>query len=300
MKIGFSSYCFAEKMMTGAMSVTDVFDWVGTSGADHLELALVGLRKQSAELGWNLDDDPELVDAIAAAATKSGVELSGMCIPASFLESDTGDVRGQIERAKHHLELADRLGIRFFRHDVTKWGHKDEGIADVETSFPALIEASKEIAQYGAKYGITTSVENHGFFVNASERVRRLVYAVDEPNFKTTIDIGNFLCVDEDPLIAVTRNLPFASFVHFKDFYVRHHHLDPGDGWLETSGGNFILGSIFGFGDMDTRGIAKVVVDSGYDGYVSLEFEGLEDGFLGATRGLANIRSAVAAAQAAA
>jgi len=298
MKIGFSSYCFAEKMMSGEMSVAEVLDWVGASGADQMELAVVGLTKQSSELEWNLDDDPDLVDAISAAAAKAGVELSGMCIPASFLESDSGDVRGQIERAKHHIELADKLGVRFFRHDVTKWGHKDEGIADVETSFPALIEASKEVAQHAAKYGITTSVENHGFFVNASERVRRLVYAVDEPNFKTTIDIGNFLCVDEDPLIAVRRNLPYASFVHFKDFFVRH--LNPGDGWLETSGGNYILGSIFGFGDMDTRGIVKAVVDSGYDGYISLEFEGLEDGFLGASRGLANIRSMVAAAQAAA
>lgn len=294
MKIGFSSYCFAEKMMSGEMSVAEVLDWVGASGADHMELAVVGLTSQSSELGWNLDDDPDLVDTIAAAVAKSGVELSGMCIPASFLDSDTGDVRGQIERAKHHIDLADKLGVRFFRHDVTKWGHKDEGIADVEASFPALVEASKEVAQHAAKYGITTSVENHGFFMNASERVRRLVYAVDEPNFKTTIDVGNFLCVDEDPLIAVRRNLPYASFVHFKDFFLRT--VNPGDGWLETSGGNYILGSIFGFGDMDTRGIVKEVVDSGYDGYISLEFEGLEDGMLGATRGLANIRSMVAAA----
>lgn len=294
MKIGFSSYCFAEKMMSGEMSVAEVLDWVGASGADHMELAVVGLTSQSSELGWNLDDDPDLVDTIAAAVAKSGVELSGMCIPASFLDSDTGDVRGQIERAKHHIELADKLGVRFFRHDVTKWGHKDEGIADVEASFPALVEASKEVAQHAAKYGITTSVENHGFFMNASERVRRLVYAVDEPNFKTTIDVGNFLCVDEDPLIAVRRNLPYASFVHFKDFFLRT--VNPGDGWLETSGGNYILGSIFGFGDMDTRGIVKEVVDSGYDGYISLEFEGLEDGMLGAARGLANIRSMVAAA----
>jgi sugar phosphate isomerase/epimerase len=296
MKIGFSSYCFAEKMMSGEMSVSEVMDWVGASGADHLELAVVGLTNQSSEVNWNLDDDPDLLGTITAAASKAGVELSGMCIPASFLESDTGDVRGQIERAKHHVELADKLGVRFVRHDVTKWGHKDEGIADVEASLPALIEASKEIAQYAAKYGITTSVENHGFFVNASERVRRLVHAVDEPNFKTTLDVGNFLCVDEDPLIAVRNNLPYASFVHFKDFYIRPHSLDPGDGWLETSGGNFILGSIFGFGDMDTRGIAKEVVDFGYDGYISLEFEGLEDALLGATRGLANIRSAIAAA----
>jgi len=277
-------------MMSGEMSVTEVLDWVGTSSADHMELAVVGLTKQSSELDWNL------VDTIATAAAKAGVELSGMCIPASFLDSDTGDVRGQIDRAKHHLELADKLGIRFFRHDVTRWGHKDEGIADVETSFPALVAASKEIAQHAAKYGISTSVENHGFFMNANERVRRLVYEVDEPNFHTTIDVGNFLCVDEDPLIAVRRNLPYASFVHFKDFYVRPSHLNPGDGWLETSGGDYILGSIFGFGDMDTRGIVKAVLDSGYDGFISLEFEGLEDGFLGATRGLANIRSMFAAA----
>ena len=39
---------------------------------------------------------------------------------------------------------------------------------------------------------------------------------------------------------------------------------------------------------MDMRGVLRAVKESGYDGYVSIEFEGIEDCLLGAERGLAN------------
>ena len=51
--------------------------------------------------------------------------------------------------------------------------------------------------------------------VQRSDRVQRVVQAVDRPNFKTTVDIGNFLCVDEDPIVGVRKNLPLASLVLF-------------------------------------------------------------------------------------
>ena len=50
--------------------------------------------------------------------------------------------------------------------------------------------------------------------MNGSERVRRLLYLVDQPNFKTTLDVGNFLSVDENPVVAVAANAPYASIVH--------------------------------------------------------------------------------------
>lgn len=289
MKIGFSSYCFAARLADGSMTLTDVFDWVGRSGADHLEIALVGLTPDSTDLDWNLDDDPALLDTFSSASAAAGVELSSMCIPSSFV-GDSASVAAQVARAKHHVELADRLGIRLFRHDVTPWGLKDQGIDDVEATLPQLIEASKEVAQHAAQYGITTSVENHGFFVNGSERVRRVIRGVDEPNFKTTLDVGNFLCVDEDPLVATRLNLPYASIVHLKDFYIRPERDYPGPGWLLTAGGNHLMGSIVGYGDMNMRGVMKAIDTSGFDGYVSIEFEGIEDCLIGAERGLANAK----------
>jgi 3-oxoisoapionate decarboxylase len=289
-KIGFSSYCFMPRLTAGTMTLTEVLEWVGAAGGEHLEIAQFGLTPDSGGLDWNLDDDPALIDTLTSASAKAGVELSGLCIGSSFV-GDAAAVDAQIKRAKHHVELAARLGIRFLRHDVTPWALKDTGVSDVEATLPALIDASKQIAQHAATYGITTSVENHGFFINGSERVRRLIHGVAEPNFKTTLDVGNFLCVDEDPLVATRANLPLASFVHLKDFYVRPETFPTSSGWLRTAGGRYILGSIIGHGDMDLPAICRSVVDSGYSGYVSIEFEGLEDSLLACERGLANART---------
>lgn len=40
------------------------------------------------------------------------------------------------------------------------------------------------------RLGVTASIEDHGFFMNSSERVKRLLQAVDSPNFKMTLDVG--------------------------------------------------------------------------------------------------------------
>ena len=46
--------------------------------------------------------------------------------------------------------------------------------------------------------------------------------------------------------------------------------------WFETMGGKMLRGSILGQGDMDVWEILRLIKHSGFDGYISLEFEGME------------------------
>ena len=127
--------------------------------------------------------------------------------------------------------------------------------------------------------------------MQGSERVQRLILAVDRENFRTTMDIGNFLCVDEDPVSAVKNNISFASMVHFKDFYIRDASRGMGDeGWFNSSHGNCLRGAIVGHGDIDIPAVLKVIKDFGYDGYISIEFEGMEDCETGSRIGMANVK----------
>ena len=289
MKIGFSSFSFFDRLNDGRMNIRDVIEWVSASGADHLELATMSFSPKGQDEHWNLDDDADLVGGIRTA-NASGVELSGLCIPADFLVP-ADERRHQIERVKHHIRLSDSLGIRHVRHDVVQWKYAGTDVAEFERSLPILADASREIAQFAAGYGIVTSVENHGFYLNAGERVRRLIHEVNEPNFRTTLDVGNFLCVDDDPLLSTRNNLPLASFVHLKDFYIRDEDRRLDESWLTTLSGKHLLGSIVGFGDMPTEAILRAIVESGYDGHVSIEFEGLEDSLVGCAKGLGNTRA---------
>ena len=46
-----------------------------------------------------------------------------------------------------------------------------------------------------------------------------------------TLDMGNFLVVDEDPVEAVRRLIKYAIMVHVKDFHIRPLKTMPPSGW---------------------------------------------------------------------
>lgn len=286
---GFSSYSFQRKIATGEMNLFDVIDWIAASEGEHLEIAVVGGTADGPIP--TVDSDPSYLESLTARAQSAGVTLSNLAIGSNFFTTDRAELAAEVARVKSYVDLAERLGIRLMRHDVV--AHRSEPGDDTplfEQALPMIVEASKDIANYAAAKGITTSLENHGFFVQAADRIRRIVHAVDEPNFKTTLDVGNFVCVDEDPTASVPQNLPYAMIVHFKDFYIRPAHREQGAGWMRSRGGKFLRGAIVGDGDLDLPAIAKSIKESGYEGFASIEFEGVEDPLVGCSRGLANAK----------
>ncbi len=206
-----------------------------------------------------------------------GLDISNYAIGANFLVQDEAEYENEISRVMKQVDIAAQLGVKLMRHDAGSRPIADTSILQFEADLGRMAEACRRIADYAAQYGITTSVENHGYLVQASDRVQRLVHMVDRPNYRTTIDIGNFMCVDEDSVSAVKKNLPIASMVHFKDFYLRKSNRNPGQGWFPTASGNYLRGAIVGQGDIDIWEVVRQVKQSGYDGYISIEFEGMED-----------------------
>ncbi|MCG7409954.1 sugar phosphate isomerase/epimerase [Paenibacillus sp. ACRRX] len=281
MKLGVSTYSLYNAIQNGQLDVLGALEWLKEQGAEHAEIV---------PLGFDLLDDSQLAEDIRAKAEEIGLELSNYCIGANFAGLDEAAFEAEVKRVQAHVDVAHRLGVKLMRHDVASRPHAMTGTEYFEQDFPQLVEACQRVADYALQYGITTSVENHGFYLQASERVRRLVLAVNRPNFKTTLDVGNFICVDEPSLYAVQQNLPYASMVHLKDFYIRPANYNPGEGWFNSLHGQHLRGAIVGQGDLPISDIIQVVKNNGYDGYFSIEFEGMED-CLQATRiAIANAR----------
>lgn len=63
----------------------------------------------------------------------------------------------------------------------------------------------RQVADYAQSLGIRTCTENHGRIMQDSDRVEYLIRAVDHPNYGWLVDMGNFLCADEEP------RMPWAS-----------------------------------------------------------------------------------------
>ncbi|CDQ38402.1 MULTISPECIES: sugar phosphate isomerase/epimerase family protein [Virgibacillus] len=284
MKVGLSTYSLLDAINSGEMTVLDIVEWIKENGGEHMEIV---------PYGFTLVDNPNLADAIKEKAVKEGIELSNYALPANFVQPTDEEFHAEVNRLKAHVDLIRRMGIKHMRHDVTAFTLPPEKrtIEYFENSLPQIIEGSRQIADYAAAFGITTTIENHGMAVQHSDRVHRVIQMVDRPNFKTTLDIGNFLCVDEAPIVGVKKNLPYASLIHFKDFYYRPFYQNPGEGkWIKTANNNYLRGSIFGHGDIELREIIKLIKNAGYDGYITLEFEGMEECKQASKIGMANIK----------
>jgi sugar phosphate isomerase/epimerase len=281
MKIGLSSYSLVQAIQKGEMDILGAIEWVAANGGEHIEIS---------PSGFTLTDDPALVTKIVDRAREAGIGISSYTIGADLCKADDAAQKKEIERVKREVDVAHGLGVTRMRHDAASLPIPECGIARFDRELPRMAAACREIADYAKRFGITTSVENHGYFVQHSDRVQRLINAVGRDNFRTTLDVGNFICVDEDPVAAVRNNIPHASHVHFKDFYLRPFTADPGEGWARSLFGNAWRGAIVGQGDVDVRSIVKIIRESGYAGCASVEFEGMEDCRAGSRIGMDNLR----------
>jgi len=152
----------------------------------------------------------------------------------------------------------------------------------------------RSLTEYAEQKGVKTMTENHGYFMQDSYRVEYLVSKVNHPNYGVLIDVGNFICADEDPVQAVSRLANLAFHVHAKDFkYKKSGGAAPLDGWGVTRGGNSFMGTIVGQGDMPVVQTLRILKKSGYDGGLGLEFEGREDNMTALTEGFKFLKKTV-------
>lgn len=285
MKTGVSLYSLSRAIKANEMTVTQAIEWTADKGAEHVEIV---------PCGFSLAEDRKLLDAIVATTARLGMAISSYTIGANFVRGTDAEFRAEIERVKKEVDIAAALGVKRMRHDVAYRPPEEATLANFEKDLPFIVEACREVADRAAKHGIVTSIENHGYHVQHFDRVQRVIDQVNRENFKTTLDIGNFVVVDLNPLAGVRKNAPLASMVHVKDFYLRDAKADPGKGWGKTLGGNYFRGAIVGHGDIDIKAALKLLKDVGYDGYLSLEFEGMEDCRAGVEIGLENLKRFVA------
>lgn len=229
---------------------------------------------------------------IKAEAGKYGLEVSSLAIGADFINGSGGSREQEIARVKEYVDVAAALGASRMRHDITQGYSKDSGkYCSYESLIPSLSEAVREITEYAAGKGVMTMTENHGFFSQDSDRVEKLYTAVGHPNFALLCDIGNFMCADEDPSLAVARVAPYAKYVHAKDFvWKSFYDADPGEGAFQTRAGNYLRGTIIGHGNVPVKQCLRTLKAAGYDDTIAIEFEGMEDPVDALRIGLANLK----------
>jgi sugar phosphate isomerase/epimerase len=77
---------------------------------------------------------------------------------------------------------------------------------------------------------------------------------------------------------------------HIKDHLIRTSAPEEMDNWRDRGRGIFTQATIAGDGNIGISKAIKSLVDAGYDGYLSLEYEGPDEARYANKKGLENLR----------
>ncbi|MBQ4051364.1 MAG: sugar phosphate isomerase/epimerase [Oscillospiraceae bacterium] len=281
MKFAVTSYSFMQYIRAGKMTVVDCIAKAKEMGFDAIEFS-----------SFPEDVDPiEFAKVLRAEADRVGIPICNFAVGADFINNDKAT---EIANVKTLIDAAEIMGCPTLRHDVTG-GPRPRLWKGYDNVVEELADACRELTEYARAKGIKTMTENHGLFSQDSLRVEKLINTVANDNFGQLVDMGNFLCADDEPGVAVGRCVPYAFYVHAKDFIIKSgNDTDPGEGFAATRAGNYRRATIIGHGSVPVKKCLRALKGAGYDGYISVEFEGIEDCLEGVRIGLANLKRYVA------
>ena len=288
MKICVSSYSFQPMLKSGEISQLGLIKKVKEMGFDGIEFTDL-----SPENGLS---EREYAQMLREESERLNLPIVNYTIGAELINRPLDE---ECERLFGKVDVAAILGASGMRHDATGGFEGAKGrFCGFDQALPTLIEGCRRVTEYAAEKGISTMVENHGFFAQDSDRVEKLVTGVANENFGLLVDIGNFACADDPSDKAVGRVAKYAKYVHVKDFHIKSgSEPDPGRGFFRSRAGNYLRGAIIGHGNIPVAQCIGILKRAGYDGYVSIEFEGIEQTLKGIEIGLENLRRYVAAAK---
>lgn len=282
MKLAVSTYSLSRWRQENGKTLEHSLDWIAKTGIGAVEFA--GLDD------GNKEPDLKRAGEIRDYCSTLGLTIVGYSVGAELLARPKQQ-REVIETLKQHVDVAASLGVKNMRHDVTRGFNDDwKGDRTFEAALEIVVPAIREVADYAQPQGVKTTLENHGFYMQAAERVEQLIKTVNHPNYALTMDMGNFLCVNEDPVQAAARLAKYAVIVHVKDFHLRAKETMPTKGWFATPTPIALRGAIVGHGVIDVPAQLKILKKAGYQEYLALEFEGMEEPTLAVGLGLDYLR----------
>ena len=283
MKLSVSSYSFNQYLKAGKMTLQDTVDKAAEMGFEGIEFI-------------DLPKDLPYAERLALAkelrerVEKQGLSMVAYTIGARLWQPTEELLRAEIERVKGEVDIAKALGAPLLRHDLVWEMEKTGEGRSFRSMMPKLAVTVREIADYAAERGIKTCSENHGRIAQDSDRREAFVALVNHDNYGLLVDMGNFLCVDEDPVTAVSRVANYAFHAHAKDMLILPHDADPA-GLIATRGAGWLKATAIGHGSVPVERCLKVLKRAGYNGWVSLEYEGKEDCLWGIAEGQKNLKA---------
>jgi sugar phosphate isomerase/epimerase len=214
-------------------------------------------RELLSEAGYfhsfSMDDDPlemkEILD-------HHGVKASGLSAHCPLMRP---------EISVPYLEKA----IRFAPEIGAPVVNTDEGIRpawlDDEECFEVMRYTLRRVLRTAERHSIFVGIEPHQSISKRTDGLIRIATLVKSDMLRVNYDLGNAYLGGEDPYTGLNAVLPLLVHVHAKDISLQQADAERG----KVTGTP--VGCACGAGVIDWSRVAAVLIDSGYNGVLSVE-----------------------------
>ena len=251
-----------------SLRALDVETFIRT--AYELRLDVVDFHRRAFESA-----EREYLRNIKMLCLRYGLPIGYIGVASGFVGTEE-ELRERVETAKEAIDVAAFLGaplIRVFAGPVPR------EIEDREPLWPPLIRCTQEVAEYGAQKGVIVALQNHdnNNMAATPQDMLRVLRETNHANFALLPDTGQWtgsigaspqgeFDPDVDIYEYLEETLPHAVYVRTKFYRIESGREE----WL------------------DYERILRILRAAGYNGNLSIVYEGQEEDRVGAVRKAAN------------
>lgn len=281
MLLSISHYSYFRPYREGRIDIPGFIREAKRLGVDGVELLAPLYR----------EPENDRAQALAALA-ETGLACPIFSVSNDFAKPDAQLRADELAKIRFGIEEANRYKasvVRVFAGDVK------EGVT-FEQAREWIVEGLTEASKIAADHGVRLALENHGKLAGRGDQVRGLIEEVRAAAGNDALganpDTGNFLLVDQSSAEAIANVAPFAYMVHFKDFAPAPEGYE-GFTYRSLAGKGY-MGTAVGEGIVDLAAGLQALEADGFDGWLSIEYEGEEDALTALPRSVANARHLMA------
>lgn len=260
MKLSVSMWSVVQPVKEGKMDLRGFVEFAARQNVEGVELLDYFWKDKSTEL-------PQIKQQIADA----GLTLAVYSIGNDFFQPDANARAKQLDDLKRGVDTAVELGTNVVR---VFSGNAKEGYT-LQDGLAWIIDGLSAGAQYARQNGVTLALENHGLMAGRSDQVKDIITRVNSPALRANLDTGNFLLVGQNPTEAAQELAGLVALVHLKDF--RRARSDETVHVYKGLDGLGYTGTVVSEGSVDLAKIVSILRAAGYNGWLSLEYEGSAD-----------------------
>jgi sugar phosphate isomerase/epimerase len=215
--------------------------------AKAVELGVLGVDVTTY---WLKSTEPAYLASLRNFAYRQGMPFSGLAIGADLCQPEPTKRKEVMETIRKWVDATELLGASHLR----VFGDKLPAGANEEQGIRWVVETMKAACEYAAGKGVILGLETHSGLSTKAANIVAIIHGVDSPYAGCNLDISNFR---ENPYEQIQTCLPYATHAHIRDFYGEPKKA------------------------LDLDRVWQMFAQSGYKGYMSVEYEGEEDAMRG-------------------